>query len=223
MAGRSPRKLPPSYWCSSYNGKGRAACAPNRISEARFLAAPAAKLKERFNPAFLESFAEAVRREMEEAKAGRGVEAAELRTRLAALDEEMKQHGQRILRVPEALLESVQAAALETQHQREAVARQLAAVEATPQEKGQDPAEMIAKAKQALERLEAVLAKGDPAEVRSFFRDNLERIEVYFNPPQERGNQNERFSRALVYVRDDSPLVFLLYGEASNPVANRKS
>jgi hypothetical protein len=214
MAGRASRKLPPSYWCHTYNNGGRSACDPNRISEARFLAALAAKLKERFNPDFLAAFAAAARMELEQGKASSEGEVKALRARLAELDAQVRQDAERILRVLEALLPAVQAAALDTQEKRSAATAELAALEARPAEPAPDVEEMIRDAGKALEEMLAVLA-GDPLDARAFFRDNIDHVDVYFNPPQDKGDRTERFARALVYVREDSPLVYLLSRKGS--------
>ncbi len=226
MAGRASRGLPPSYWCSTYNNKGRAACPPNRVSEARLLAALAAKLKDRFNPAFLDAFTEALRQELTQKDTAHGATLTDLQARLATLNEQVKADGERLLRIDPRLLAGAQAAALATIEQRDAVALELRKLEAMPQQEGPDPDEMIAKAREALTRLEEILAGQDRAEVRAFFRDNIDHIDLYFEPPAEKGSRRERFARALVFIRDDSPLVYLLYGEQSfsHPsVTNRKS
>jgi hypothetical protein len=213
MVGRTKRRVRPAYWCSSWGRGGRAACTVNRINEARFLAALSAKLKERFNPEFLAAFAAAVRAELASpGQPGEGDRAA-LKRRLDDLEGQVRQHAKRILSVPDEMLAEVQAAAVAVKRERDATALELSRLAASMKGKAADVEKTIAEATAAVGRLGELLAGGDRAEVRAFFRDNIDHIDVQFAPPQKRGDRRERFARALVYFKPESPLCLLLPSE----------
>jgi DNA invertase Pin-like site-specific DNA recombinase len=213
MGGRTKRRVRPAYWCSSWSRGGRSACSINRLNEARFLAALSAKLRQRFNPEFLAAFAAAARAELASPPEGREKEMADLKRRLDELDTQVSRHARRILEVPDTMLAEVQAAAVAVKRERDAAALKLARLTASMKGDAADVEKTIALATAAVERLEELLAGGDRAEVRAFFRDNIDRIDVYFTPPQKRGNRTERFARALVYFKPESPLCLLLPSE----------
>jgi DNA invertase Pin-like site-specific DNA recombinase len=217
QASMAPRKASGrqgiGYWCNGYAVGGRAACDCNRVHEGRMLAAISQALQERLDLAFLDGFEARVRI----ALAGQQDDAAgrleALRATLTDVEAQLLVDVRQMMRAPEALQQAAQAVAMATQQRRDELAREVAVAEAASagqQAQGQSVEDLVRDARAEVQRMHEVLRDGDRATVRAFFRDNVERIVVYFDP-QVDGEKRERFDRALVYLRDESPLCSLLF------------
>jgi site-specific DNA recombinase len=205
MVGKGGKWRNNIYACSASKQKGPSACKGLSVNEARLLAALGRKLREQFTPEFLDAFAEAVRRELAGDPADLDAERARLEARRADLDRLLAEEGERYLRVPNWMLPQVEAAAKKLHTQRDEVALDLARLQ-----RRQAPADvdgLVARAREALGRLEEVLADSDPAEVRAVLREHIDRIEVYFGEPA--AGEKSSFARAAVFLGEGSPLRYL--------------
>jgi hypothetical protein len=196
----------PTYYCRTYTHQGHGSCDPNHVAESRLLVSLAAKFKESFGGAVVEAFAEALRRELTQPPDPHDARTlADMRRRLSELEALVGQHVRRMMDLPDDLAASARQAAIETKHQRDDLSARVAAADRRATATAGDVEATVSRAVAAVERLSEVLAGGEPAAVKTFLREHLERIELHFEPVV-RGEQRERFSRGLVFLKDDSPL-----------------
>ena len=217
-------RWPTAYLCQGYRMGGQGACDCNNIYEARMLNALSAALQERLTCEFLDGFEARVREHLsgqQDDTAGR-LEA--LRAALADVEAQLVEDVRRAMRLPDGLRETAESVALATKARRDELAREVAIAEAASagqQDAGQDVEGLVQDARAEVQRMHEVLRDGDRATVRAFFRDNLDRIVVYFDPKED-GVRRDRFDRAMVYLRKESPLCCLLYRTELSSIRDAK-
>jgi hypothetical protein len=204
LIGKGSDRRANSYVCSGYSqGAG---CRGFSVNEVRLLGALATKLRDRFTPEFLDGCAEAIRRELAVVQGGGDDDVGELRRRVADLDAAVKLAITRMMRVPEELYRQAEQEALLLQQERDRAADALA--KATSQQAPPiDVEALVAAGRASLGRLGEILATSDGKTVRAVLREHVDRIEIHFG--EATPDDRSLFARAVVHLRDDSPLLCL--------------
>jgi DNA invertase Pin-like site-specific DNA recombinase len=209
MAGRVASGIP-SYFCRTYQHRGKSACEPNRINEERLLNVLADKLQELFTPHLLPAVEKAIRRELtRSANPDEAADLADLKRRLVELDAKVERHVREMMDADDELKPHIRKVALETKRDHNLLTLRIATLERQKSNDAGDIEATVQKALGAVQQLGEVFAVANRAAIRDFLQDHIERIEVYFDPLVP-GQKRERFSRALVFLKDDSPLLYPL-------------
>jgi site-specific DNA recombinase len=203
------------YACNGYHTHGLRACHRHSVREAPVVACLVKKLQKDFlNPDNLELLRAEMRAREEEAAGADPARAKALEARLAALDRDIRAGNVNMARAPdEESMRGIADAVRGWREERARVAAELGRLSA-----GADRGELeaaLAAAEAQLWRLRESIASADPAQVRTVFRELVDRVELYFDcsHKHEGRRQRCRFARGVIVLRPDERLNRLVPAE----------
>jgi DNA invertase Pin-like site-specific DNA recombinase len=121
-----------------------------------------------------------------------------LTTDLEALDRVLAQAGERMLLIPQEELPVYLAAVRAKRQERDQAAAELRELE--HQQPTAEAAALVAEARARMQRLRDVMLSADPAEVRSFLRSLVQKVELYFDVQQLKRTRRYHFREGTITV-----------------------
>jgi site-specific DNA recombinase len=181
------------YVCSRYLSQGRRACSFNNVHEDWLLVRVAGAIRDHFaDPAEAAALARSVAREQKARRKDAGTHIDPLRKRLARLDREIDEGTDRLLRLPEDLVEAATLKVRKWKAERKEVAAELKALEAEAEARRADD-EQADKVVGLLKHLGELIGKAPPQMVREVMQSLVKRIDLHFEH-EDRGQR--RMTRA---------------------------
>ncbi len=179
MGGRGSR-----YICSTYHREGRGGCQPNQISEKKLEAAVVNLLRREYcGPDRIRDLRQALERELADETKSKPVDQSRLAKRIETLDQQISRGAERLLSVPESLVETITGKLTALQEQRDRLQSELDAGGCTETAAEPLDRETVDQAIEALERLSERLTDAKPEDLRELIRGLIVRIELHFDHP----------------------------------------
>lgn len=205
LGGNRPgRKRLPHYMCRTYLQGGSSACWHNTVKEAPLLDCITAKIKEEYcSPEARARLREAIKAEQQRSATPQA-DAARLRKQIEALDVKIEQGTERVFDAPQELVPSLYKKLEAFKSDRERLKAELQALTARKTRSDEDQALELERAMAALDSLETVFEKAEPAEVQELLHSLISRIELHFEHGTRGKYKTSRFSHGKVLLRPSS-------------------
>ena len=180
MGGRGSR-----YICNTYHREGRGGCNPNQISEGKLLPAVVKLLRREYcGEQRIEDLRQALRAELAAETVTPPVDQSRLRKRIETLDKQISRGAERLLSVPETLVETITSKLAALQEQRDQLQATLDAGAAHSEQPEALDEETVEAAIGALQELQERLTDADPDNLRELLRGLVVKIELHFDHPE---------------------------------------
>jgi site-specific DNA recombinase len=219
--GSNVKKRKPIYVCNAYMRWGKTACQCHYVYEAPMLDVLIRKLQREFlNPDNLAKLREELKRQSAKTNRSEASQLARLKRRIEAIDKDVADGNKNMARAKSAdAIEGIASTIREWRAERDQLARQLAdlerGAEALPTETE------IALAEQHLWTLREGLEQEDPTLVRAVLREMVDRVELWWDHHQAGAFIKTRFTRGLIYLKQDEQISYLVNATLVAPLATR--
>jgi DNA invertase Pin-like site-specific DNA recombinase len=204
--GRKGRQVYRRYVCTSWNLNGPRVCGYHAIREELLLPFLIRKLQEdHLAPARLDRLKRELRERALARRKGDPGGVTRLRSRLAQLEADVRQGTQNLLRAG-SNIDLLNEALTAARKERDAVARELEALERSLGSKPQDVERKVAAAVEALRGLRERLSEADPAKLREVLRQMVTVIDLYFESLPKRKKVYHRLVKGVARLRPQAGL-----------------
>jgi DNA invertase Pin-like site-specific DNA recombinase len=209
MIGRTTAGGRRVYMCSGYDTCGAVVCHYNAVDADALADALLAKLRAAWGDgANVEAIlAEVERQDAAEAQTG-GHQVESLRRRLRQLDADLAEGVARLVTIDRSLLDGFQQNLKALQAERDQLAKELARTEAGPT-RGAELREKAEAALDVLRRLDLAAAAEEPDLLREVLGEAVAKVELWYSHETQGKRTRCRFSRALVWLREDVALIYM--------------
>ena len=187
MGGRGSR-----YICNTYHREGRGGCQPNTISESKLLPAVVKLLRQEYcGEQRIEDLRRTLQDELAAGTTVKPVDQRRLAKRIEVLDQQISRGAERLLSVPETLVQTITGKLTELQEQRDRLQCELDAAGRTETAPQALDEETVEAAIEALQALSERLTDAKPEDLRELLKGLVVRIELHFeHPPTAPGKRS---------------------------------
>jgi chromosome segregation ATPase len=198
----------PVFCCSTYNSHGNRGCNRNIIHQAQLMPFLVEKIQELIlAPKNVERLRTKVKQQLSQQSTEHAPNTKALRSRLAALDKDIKAAAAELKRTPDDLYTLAVDDLRELRTKRDRLTAELEALEATvPRPKG-DIGKRTDQAIAAIQWLGEGLASADPARVREVLNQIVERIELWFDHEKSAKLTKSYFRKGVIHFRKPTSLL----------------